>query len=355
LHLLVNGRAIRDQALARAVAFAYGSVLPPGRYPVGVVHVRLPLEQVDVNVHPQKLEVRFADARNVLDAITRAIAKQLGTSAFGGPATRSASYWDARLASLPARGKTEVEELKTEADPWGLASESGSGSASDSGSESRVAERLSAFGVDETAVPADQNSLMPRGFFGALRVLGQVRRMLLVCEGSDALYVLDQHAADERVRFDRLRRSYQARAVVTQRLLFPERVTCNEIEIALVESQAEVLAAVGVECAVLGPATVAVHTVPALLPRAAPERLLRDLLGELERAAGRGFSAAIDRALATMACHGAIRAGDPLSIEHAEALLRSLDEVEDFAGHCPHGRPVVQSISLNALEHRLGR
>jgi DNA mismatch repair protein MutL len=351
LHLLVNGRAVRDQALARAVAFAYGSVLPPGRYPVGVVHVRLPLELVDVNVHPQKLEVRFADARNVLDAITRAIAKQLGTSAFGGPAQRSASYWDARLASLPRMPKP-AEDLGT--DPWGLGarSESASDSVSDSDSVS-----VSALGIAEslTSVPTDQTDLLPRGFFGSLRVLGQVRRMLLVCEGSDALYVLDQHAADERLRFDRLRRSYLAREVATQRLLFPERVTCHEVEVALVESQGETLSSVGLECSVLGPATVAVHTVPALLPRAAPERLLRDLLGELERAAGRGFSAAIDRALATMACHGAIRAGDPLSIEHAEALLRSLDEVEDFAGHCPHGRPVVQSISLDALERRLGR
>lgn len=370
LHLLVNGRAVRDQALARAVAFAYGSVLPPGRYPVGVVHVRLPLELVDVNVHPQKLEVRFADARNVLDAITRAIAKQLGTSAFGGPAQRSASYWDARLASLPRPQKQE--DLGP--DPWGLGSASASGSDSDSAAVSGSASAPASFspsfsfsasdsdsasppGIAEslTAVPTDQPDLLPRGFFGSLRVLGQVRRMLLVCEGNDALYVLDQHAADERLRFDRLRRSYLAREVATQRLLFPERVTCNEVEVALVESQGETLSSVGLECSVLGPATVAVHTVPALLPRAAPERLLRDLLGELERAGGRGFSAAIDRALATMACHGAIRAGDPLSIEHAEALLRSLDEVEDFAGHCPHGRPVVQSISLDALERRLGR
>jgi DNA mismatch repair protein MutL len=373
LQLFVNGRPVRDQALARAVAFAYGSVMPPGRYPVGALHVTLPPDAVDVNVHPQKLEVRFADSRGVLDAITRLLAKQLGTTAFGGPMKRSASYWDARLSSFagrePAAGTgsgagtgagsgaaTErgfetrpygEESGEAGADPWGLRS-------SAVGDGLGVAEGPS---VEQTAVPAgeEQGVLMPRGFFGSLRVLGQVRRMLLVCEGQDALYVLDQHAVDERVRFDRLRRSYQARAVETQRLLFPERVTCNEIEVALVESQAEALSGVGLECSVLGPATVAVHTVPALLPRAAPERLLRDLLGELERAGGRGFSAAIERALATMACHGAIRAGDALSIEQAEALLRNLDEIEDFAGHCPHGRPVVQSISLAAIEHRLGR
>ena len=376
LQLLVNGRPVRDQALARAVAFAYGSVLPPGRYPVGALHVSLAPEQVDVNVHPQKLEVRFADSRGVLDAITRMIAKQLGTSAFGGPARRPANYWDSRLGSWVGKrdepatdvaaanggGLGEViGEVAGGADPWGLGSESGAESATTtSASTSTFEEARSAdwTGVAEGAVPAagdGQGELHARGFFGSLRVLGQVRRMLLVCEGQDALYVLDQHAVDERVRFDRLRRSYQARSVATQRLLFPERVTCNEIEVALVESQGETLASVGLECTVLGPSTVAVHTVPALLPRAAPERLLRDLLGELERAGGRGFSAAIERALATMACHGAIRAGDPLAIPEAEALLRTLDEIEDFAGHCPHGRPVVQSISLAAIEHRLGR
>ena len=246
-------------------------------------------------------------------------------------------------------------------DPWGLGGGSG-GEGQGSGVEGYGEEGATGtgkgkgtFGEEAAGEHEGQGVLVGRGFFGSLRVLGQVRKMLLVCEGADALYVLDQHAVDERVRFDRLRRSYQAREVATQRLLFPERVTCNEIEVALVDSQGETLASVGLECTVLGPSTVAVHTVPALLPRAAPERLLRDLLGELERAGGRGFSAAIERALATMACHGAIRAGDPLAIAEAEALLRSLDEIEDFAGHCPHGRPVVQSISLAAIEHRLGR
>jgi DNA mismatch repair protein MutL len=179
--------------------------------------------------------------------------------------------------------------------------------------------------------------------------------MLLVCEGDDALYIVDQHAADERIRFDRLRRAYEAREVKTQQLLFPERVACTEVEAALVEGQQEALGRLGLECSLLGPTTVAVHGVPALLTRASPERLLRDVLGELERAGGRAFSAAIDRALATMACHGAIRAGDPMPIEQAQALLQALDEVGDFAGHCPHGRPVVHAVALDELERRLGR
>jgi len=100
---------------------------------------------------------------------------------------------------------------------------------------------------------------------------------------------------------------------------------------------------------------VVVHAVPALLSRAAPDRLLRDILDEASRSGERNFGDAVDTALATMACHGAIRAGDELSIEEARALVASLDTVEDFAGHCPHGRPVVHRVPLDDIERRLGR
>ena len=348
--------------------YAYGSVLPPGRYPVGAVCLRLASDRVDVNVHPQKLEVRFREGRALFDAITRLLAKHLGTSAFRGPMRRPSDYWEQRLGGGVPSGLGAVDSAGVyaplevaagdalhEADPWGLASASnpatGSGLA-----EPGLGEMLTAGGTPygQPSAPA-QTSLDGHGFFGTLRVLAQVRSMLLVCEGRDALYVIDQHAADERIRYDRLRRAYADRDVKTQRLLFPERVACTEVEAAICEGQAEALAQVGLECSLLGPGTIAVHTVPALLSRAAPERLVRDMLAELERDGGRSFSAAIDRAIATMACHGAIRAGDPLSPEQAAALLRNLDAVGDFAGHCPHGRPVVHSIPLDDLERRLGR
>lgn len=349
LHLFVNGRPVRDASLARAIAFAYGSVLPPGRYPVGVVHLQLAPDQVDVNVHPQKLEVRFQDSRGVFENVTRWLAKQLGTSAWSGPARRGAAYWEDRLrpvlnetdAAPPAQAAPDPAAT----DPWGLTS--------------RVADAEAAHVPQQpqaSAAPSPaQQRLDGAGFFGSLRVLAQVRRMLLICEGADALYVIDQHAADERVRFDHLQRAYSARDVKMQQLLFPERVQCTDEEAELVAGQLDTLAQLGFDCALLGPTTVAVHAVPALLTRAAPERLLRDVLGEVERAGGRAFSAAVDRVLATMACHGSIRAGDVLSIEQAEALLRNLDAVADFAGHCPHGRPVVQALALDELERKLGR
>lgn len=351
LHLLINGRPVRDAGLARAVAYAYGSVLPPGRYPIGVLHLRLGADQLDVNVHPQKLEVRLRNSREVFERVTRALAKPLGTSAWSGPGRKESGYWHERLrmgapGDSPAPLASE-ESLAEAVDGWGLGP-----AATSSPAEGSSQQWGSGNALQQT--PA-QAPLIGAGFFGSLRVLGQVRRMLLICEGADALYVVDQHAADERVRFFRLRRAYDARAVDVQQLLFPERVRCNDLELAWIEQHADALRELGLECSVLGPSTAAVHSVPALLARAAPERLLRDLLAELERVGERNFSAAVDRALATMACHAAIRAGDPLPIEQAEALLRSVDEVSDFAQHCPHGRPIVHTIRIDELEHKLGR
>jgi DNA mismatch repair protein MutL len=184
--------------------------------------------------------------------------------------------------------------------------------------------------------------------------LAQTRATYLVCEGEDAIYVLDQHAAAERVTFDRLRRGYAEKRVGVQRLLLPEVVELSAAEVAALEENAEGVLAVGLEVRAIGPAAVAVHGVPRLLARARPERLVRDLCAELGRAAGRPFGGAADLVLATMACHGSIRAGDSLTDDEAKALLRDLDHV-DFAGHCPHGRPVVTRLAWTDLERHVGR
>jgi DNA mismatch repair protein MutL len=182
-----------------------------------------------------------------------------------------------------------------------------------------------------------------------------VRLTFLVCEGQDGLYVLDQHAAAERVTFERLRGSFHARAVASQRLLIPEHFTVSSDEAAILEEAQDEITRAGIEVSLKGPREAAITAVPQLLAgRATPILLVRDLLSELSRAGERAFSGAVDLALATMACHGSVRAGDSMSKEEAEALLRALDEV-DFAGHCPHGRPVVMRIRWAELEQKVGR
>jgi DNA mismatch repair protein MutL len=181
-----------------------------------------------------------------------------------------------------------------------------------------------------------------------------MRGMFLVCEGEDGMYVLDQHAAAERVTFDRLRKAHATRGVGMQRLLVPEVVELTPSEVALLEENADELSRLGVEVRAVGDSAVAVHGVPELLVRSEPRRMVRDLVAEVSRTAGRPFRGAVDLVLATMACHGSVRAGDAISREEVAALLTALDDV-DFAGHCPHGRPLVMRMPFAELERKVGR
>jgi DNA mismatch repair protein MutL len=443
LTLLVNGRVVKDRALSRGVALAYGSVLEPGRYPIGVVFLDLPAQLVDVNVHPQKAEVRFADGRAAADAVYRILAESL-TRAFGLPVSRlpgahhkqkpepagnedSGWTWSggpgsaanaATGAPLPpsvgARGEAgsvrgEAGGVRGEAvfPSVGARGEAGSvpgeavgargeavfhgpgraleeppgaqeppGEATSPPPSPRDVDPLLAGlvfapgpgGAAHRPPPVpyprlaepDTAPLVPsitaeqRTPFRALRYLAQLRATFLLCEGPDGLYILDQHAAAERVTYHRLRSAYRARSVATQKLLFPVIVGVSAGEVALVEEGEEVVLAAGFELRPAGPTQVAVHAVPQLLARASPERLVRDLLAEVSHAGERAFSGAIDLALATMACHGSLRAGERVSPDEVNALLQALDDV-DFAGHCPHGRPVVHRVSYAELELRVGR
>jgi DNA mismatch repair protein MutL len=353
LHLLVNGRPVRDRSLARAVAQAYGSVLEPGRYPVGVVYLEMPAELVDVNVHPQKAEVRFADMRTVFDAVTRELHTALAR-AFSVPAMGPGRSWAGMRPPPPTHPPSAPPLAEPRSDPWDLAPAPSSSEPSTQKSNSE--------GGGSTGATSDRTTLQSpapelfegAGFYGSLELLGQVRATFLVCSGSDGLYVLDQHAAAERVTFHRLRKAFMARSVATQRLLIAEVVELLPAEVAALEEHVADIARLGVELRAVGPSAVAIHAVPTLLARARPERIVRDLVAELGHAAKRPFGDAADLVLATMACHGSVRAGDTLSREEASALLRALDEI-DFAGHCPHGRPIVTRIGYDELERRVGR
>jgi DNA mismatch repair protein MutL len=357
LSILVNGRPVRDRQLVRAVAQAYGSVLESGRYPLGVVWIDVPPEVVDVNVHPQKAEVRFSDARGLFDAVTRELHDALA-HAFGLPALGAHSQapifrqQTPTLRALESHAQAAIGAVRS-MDPPERAL------LPEENLFSMLADRAAAsppFRSETPGIPGAPASEPPMeaGAYGSLRYVGQVRGMFLVCEGSDGLYVLDQHAAAERVTFDRLRRSHAARGVAMQRMLVPELVELSPSEVALLEENAEEISRLGVEVRAVGDGAVAVHGVPDLLVRADPTRLVRDLVAEVSRTAGRPFRGAIDLVLATMACHGSVRAGDAISPAEVAALLRALDQV-DFGGHCPHGRPLVMRMPFGELERRVGR
>jgi DNA mismatch repair protein MutL len=190
--------------------------------------------------------------------------------------------------------------------------------------------------------------------WSSLRFVAQVRQTYLICEGDTGLYVVDQHPAAERVTYDRIRRQYHARAVASQSLLFPVDVELSPEEAESAERHLEDFASMGLELRPRSRTWLSVHSVPRLLEKASPERLVRDLLSETLREGGRPFSAAVDLALATMACHASLRAGESLSADAAKALLVALDAA-DFAGHCPHGRPIVSHTPWSELERKVGR
>lgn len=362
LTILVNHRVIRDRVLNRVIAHAYGSVLESGRYPVGVVYLDIDPRLVDVNVHPQKAEVRFADTRAVHDSVHGVLSQGLA-SAFGLNASRPREPMHGAFAppapwTPPSRGPqggwaavsggggageerkpAPVDRVEApEADPWGLAPE-------------------------PVKQEPSQQVVLPLGFapgretssrYGHLRFLAQARNTFLICESATGLAIIDQHAAAERVNFARFRAAFQARKVASQRLLLPVTLRIDAAQAEFLEGSQELIASMGFELRVVGPAAASVSAVPQIVSRASPERLAMDLLDELTRVGGRDLSGAIDLALATMACHASVRAGDPMTSEQVEALLRSLDEV-DHGGHCPHGRPLVMEMSFNELERQVAR
>jgi DNA mismatch repair protein MutL len=360
LKVFVNGRSIRDRAIAVTVAQAYGSVLERGRYPRGIVHLDLPPEFLDVNVHPQKAEVRFADPRALMDALFGMLSRALA-GAFSLP-TPSRNAWgrakpDPIVVAVAAEPAVAPRAAPGERGARPLAPETrepAAGSATPTGEtrlEALFSVEASLHTVRDSSATLKQR---PEIAWSSLRFVTQLRQTYLLCESADGIYLLDQHAAAERVTFTRLRKQYQGRAVPSQALLFPVTLEVLPAEAELVEQRGKEMAEVGLDVRVRGPESISIHAVPKLLQRASAERLLRDLLAEVSRKGGRGFSDAVDLALATMACHGSIRAGDPVAPDEAKALLEALDGA-DFAGHCPHGRPVVTFLSWVELERKVGR
>jgi DNA mismatch repair protein MutL len=210
---------------------------------------------------------------------------------------------------------------------------------------------LDALQVNDAArpiAPSDQIT------WSSLRFVAQLKQTYLLCEGDDALYIVDQHAAAERVSFDRLRKQYRSQKVAAQSLLFPLMMDVTSEESDFVTRNIALFTRLGLSIEPRGDRQLSVHAMPKLLQSHSCERLVRDILSECLRQGGRAFSDAVDLQLATMACHGSLRAGDKLVADEATALLRALDQA-DFAGYCPHGRPVVARMPWSELERKVGR
>ncbi len=351
LYLFVNGRYVRDRAAAHAVLRAYAGVLPPGRQPAGALFVEMPLDRVDVNVHPQKLEVRFAEPREVQDALHHAVAAALrsapwlGAPSRGAPGPQVATDGRAGAPASPSASEDAASVLA-----WARAIHPPEGS----GAELPLRREDDA-GAPRLPLPAS-DAATPAGYFASLRYIGQHARTYLVCAApGGGLVILDQHASHERLLFHRIRAAMAGRALQVQPFLVPQVVTLPPPVARALEGAAAELLRLGLEVEPFGGDAFAVKGAPAILGGAELAPLLTDLAQQIEQL-GRG--SAVDEALhdlaATMACHSAVRANQELGADEARALLAGLDAA-DFKARCPHGRPVVFEIPLAELERRVGR
>lgn len=293
---------------------------------------------------------------------------------------------DARRRPLEPRGPIDAESTRDlAAASLALADLPGADQPGESSSDSRTGAAVAARAAGpraESAEPAEPRAAAPlpppsaasagptpsvasaiaaspragAGFFSSLRYLGQLQLTYLLCEAVGELVLIDQHAAHERVEFQRLLERRQNRqGVATQRLLFPSTIEVSPAHVALAEEVAPLWTQLGYEIEPFGRASVAIKSVPAGMRGADPAQVLRELLDEwLEAGASRAVESRLENMLATIACHCAVRAGDRLSPHEVEALLRSMDEV-DFRAHCPHGRPVLLRMSIDEIARRFGR
>ncbi len=383
VQLYVGRRSVRDRGLLHAVAMGYGELVPRGRYPVAVVFVDVPAGAVDVNVHPQKLEVRFADTQAVTAAVRHVIRKGVATAPWLCEAAGSAPVNVRAVASYAPPRRYEPIGAAEDAEPYlrvsphqGAldlaaprvpdvalpgASRDGGGAGWTDRMRASIASRGAPViaGRTMTATRPEPEAAPPesalRPYFAELRYIGQLDRTYLVCEGDGEMVLIDQHAAHERVEFQRLRERSETRDVPVQRLLFAATVEVGADGAAVAADAGEVLAAAGFEVEPFGGTSVALKAVPAGLRHDDPADVLRELLGELAELDGsRAATSYLDHVLATIACHSVVRAGDVLAPHEAEALLRSMDGV-DFRANCPHGRPVLLRLSIAELARRFGR
>ncbi|HEY4981136.1 MAG TPA: DNA mismatch repair endonuclease MutL [Pseudolabrys sp.] len=352
-YLFVNGRPVRDKLLVGAVRAAYADYLPRDRHPLLALFVTLDAREVDVNVHPAKTEVRFRDGALVRGLIVRALKESLAregqrAATTGGGATIAAF----RPLGVPRRGGYDWRRSPSRPDPRAFVPIRG-------GAALGFAEAAqAAFEVGEPAADARIESFEPAGDLIA-RPLGaaraQVHETYIVSQTRDGLIIVDQHAAHERIVYERMKAAIEKSGVARQILLIPEIVELDEADAARLGQRADELARFGLAIEPFGPGAVAVRETPALLGEVNVRGLVCDLA---EHMAEWDDSLPLERRLlhvsATMACHGSVRAGRRLKPEEMNALLREMEEVPN-SGQCNHGRPTYVELKLTDIERLFGR
>ncbi len=337
-YFFVNGRVIRDRLVAHAIRQAFRDVLFHGRHPAFVLFLEMPFAGVDVNVHPQKHEVRFRDSRSVHDFIYSTLNHCLAGAGVGAGSLRPGTEvqepagnvhtgdWADRQPAMPISVAEQVQN-------YARLVSSSTGTAAGP-----------AFSQDNGA-SGEPGEIPPLGF-----ALAQLHGVYILAENQHGLVLVDMHAAHERITYERFKAGLEQDGIRSQNLLVPVTVHVSEREADMVEQHAVNLDALGISCDRSGPETVVVRKVPTLLQQADVKRLLQDVLSELA-SDGRSLKieSEMDEVLSSMACHGSVRANRQLNLAEMNALLRDMERTERSA-QCNHGRPTWVQLDMQNLD-----
>jgi DNA mismatch repair protein MutL len=362
IHLFVNGRPVRDKLLTGAVRGAYADLLPAGRYPAIALYVDIDPRAVDVNVHPAKAEVRFREAGLVRALVVTAIGDALRGAGIR-PMTQASERALAAFGSGGGAGRAPYREARWNADAFApidrVMSEVADAEVSPAhlgfaeGQESfDYASRPS--GAVEPQVPASGAAADAEAFpLGAARA--QLHENYIIAQTHDGLVIIDQHAAHERLVYERLKRERSMRGVERQIMLTPEIVDLDPSDCARLLEESKLLEELGLIIEPFGPGAIAIREAPAALARGKLRQLITDLVDSFEEwGTAAALERKLDHVLATMACHGSVRSGRRLRAEEMDALLRQM-EATPGADVCNHGRPTFITLKLADIERLFGR
>jgi DNA mismatch repair protein MutL len=372
----VNGRFVREKTISHAARQAYDDVLHGHRQPVYALFIGIDPQRVDVNVHPTKIEVRFREGREVHQAVFHAIHNALAApraAALGVESVAPASLSEQVLFGAANSGIPDQQQSRLELPDW-------SANRPYSPTTTAVAQSLhekqvlwgqvSAASYDSLAALSTRRSDSTTAAVGSAftppnineggssaaevwplgRAVAQLHGVYILAENAHGLIVVDMHAAHERIVYERLKTQLGGTSISSQPLLIPASFAATPSEIATAESATEALAQLGLEISAIGPKTLAVRAVPTALAMGDPVELARSVLAELASHDARHM---VERAqheiLATMACHGAVRANRRLTLDEMNALLRQMEETER-SDQCNHGRPTWRQVSMKDLD-----
>ena len=343
--LFVNKRFIRDNSVTHAVLSAYRQIIEPRRYPAAVLFLDLPPEDVDVNVHPAKMEVRFKDSHGVYDLVSKTIAQSLA-----GAETSKGSF----IYRLSPKENASVPSYTRSADKFpaksfGLFSRQNLQQSinNDLLTRSSVAESVAAFSSGNAQA---KETII----FSNLKYLGQFANTYLVFAGDDGLTLIDQHTAHERIILERLKKTMGPN-IISQSLLMPEIVNLTPGQIILFTGHIDFLREIGLDAEIFGRDAIVVKAIPAILSQVQAREIISDIADQLgDQNQMPSLQEKKEKILASLACRAAIKANNVLTSEEVAALCRDL-EATPFNLTCPHGRPITINFSLSEIERMFKR